>query len=116
MQAAIDCDNPLFTLAENAARCRQSVTAQSLYDTCLQVLRAAVDVLKQAPTTRCNCRWHMGKHPHDFLLGDKVRALRRPGFPDGTVVQLLDGGFVLVRWQGDLLETAQHTDIERAPD
>jgi hypothetical protein len=58
----------------------------------------------------------MEKHPHSFAIGDKVRALRRPGFPNGSVVQLLDGGFVLVRWQGDLLETAHHTDIERVAD
>lgn len=55
----------------------------------------------------------MEKQPHDFAIGDKVRALRRLDFPDGTVVQVLDGGFVLVRWHGDLLETAHHTDIQR---
>jgi hypothetical protein len=55
----------------------------------------------------------MEKIPHGFAIGDKVRALRRPGFPEGVVVQLLDGGFVLVRWQGELLETAQRSDIER---
>jgi hypothetical protein len=58
----------------------------------------------------------MEKHPHTFVVGDNVRALRRPDFPKGIVVQLLDGGFVLVRWQGDLLETAHHDDIERASD
>ncbi len=56
----------------------------------------------------------MEKHPHSFAIGDSVRALRRPGFPEGTVVQLLDGGFVLVRWQGELLETAHHSDIDGA--
>jgi hypothetical protein len=56
----------------------------------------------------------MEKHPHSFALGDSVRALRRPGFPEGSVVQLLDDGFVLVRWQGDLLETAHYGDLERA--
>jgi hypothetical protein len=56
----------------------------------------------------------MEKHPHSFAIGDAVRALRRPEFPKGTVVQLLDGGFVLVRWEGDLLETAHHGDLERA--
>jgi hypothetical protein len=55
----------------------------------------------------------MEKDPHGFAIGDKVRALRRLDFPDGTVVQLLEGGFVLVRWHGDLLETAHHTDIQR---
>jgi hypothetical protein len=58
----------------------------------------------------------MEKIPHTFVVGDSVRALRRPEFPTGSVVQILDGGFILVRWQGDLLETAHHSDIERATD
>jgi hypothetical protein len=58
----------------------------------------------------------MEKHPHTFVVGDKVRALRRLEFPTGSVVQVLDDGFVLVRWQGDLLETAHHSDIESATD
>jgi hypothetical protein len=56
----------------------------------------------------------MEKHPHSFAIGNSVRALRRPEFPEGTVVQLLDGGFVLVRWHGDLLETAHCGDLEHA--
>jgi hypothetical protein len=48
------------------------------------------------------------------VVGDNVRAVRRPEFPQGIVVQILDGGFVLVRWQGDLLETAHFSEIERA--
>jgi hypothetical protein len=56
----------------------------------------------------------MEKPPHTFVVSDRVRALRRPEFPTGIVVQILDGGFVLVRWQGDLLETAHFSDIERA--
>ena len=58
----------------------------------------------------------MEKQPHRFAIGDKVRVLRRPGFPNGSIVQILDGGFVLVRWQGDLLETAHHVDLERVAD
>jgi hypothetical protein len=58
----------------------------------------------------------MEKIPHTFVVGDSVRASRRPEFPTGIVVQILDGGFVLVRWQGDLLETAHQGDIERATD
>jgi hypothetical protein len=48
-----------------------------------------------------------------FKVGDRVRALRRDGFPDGTVVQLLDNGFLLVRWNGHLLETAHGDDVQR---
>jgi hypothetical protein len=54
----------------------------------------------------------MEKRPHSLATGDAVRALRRPGFPEGTIIQLLDDGFVLVRWRGDLLETAHCKDIE----
>jgi hypothetical protein len=54
----------------------------------------------------------MEKHPHSFAIGDSVRALRRPGFPEGSIVQLLDDGFVLVRWRGGLLETAHYGDLE----
>ena len=50
--------------------------------------------------------------PHRFKIGDRVCAKNRPGFPQGTVAQLLDDGFILVRWQGDLLETAHYQDIE----
>ena len=54
----------------------------------------------------------MEKLPHDFKVGDRVRAQRRPGFPQGVVLQLLPDGFLLVRWHDDLLETAHHTDVE----
>jgi hypothetical protein len=56
----------------------------------------------------------MDSQQHEFKVGDTVRALRRVDFPTGTVVQLLDGGFLLVRWNGQLLETAHHSDIELA--
>jgi hypothetical protein len=49
--------------------------------------------------------------------GDRVRASHRPGFPDGTVVKILEGGFVLVRWDGDVLETAHPRELTKlAPD
>jgi hypothetical protein len=54
----------------------------------------------------------MDSQQHDFKVGDPVRALRRADFPNGTVEQLLDGGFLLVRWNGHLLETAHHSDLE----
>jgi hypothetical protein len=53
----------------------------------------------------------MDLRAHTFKIGDRVRAPRRPGFPEGTVMELLAGGFLLVRWGGQLLETAHHSDI-----
>ena len=53
----------------------------------------------------------MDLESHTFKIGDRVRALRRPAFPEGTVVELLAGGFLLVRWGGQLLETAHHSDV-----
>lgn len=41
-----------------------------------------------------------------FQPGDRVRADARTGFPDGTVERVLDATYVLVRWDGDVLETA----------
>jgi hypothetical protein len=45
-----------------------------------------------------------------------VRAPRREQFPRGTVVKLLDKGFLLVRWDGDVLETAHYSELEKADD
>jgi len=45
--------------------------------------------------------------------GDRVRAAHRAGFPDGTVMKILDGGFVLVRWDGDVLETAHPRELTK---
>jgi hypothetical protein len=54
------------------------------------------------------------KDPHHVLAeGDRVRALRRPGFPPGSVLKLLDWGLVLVRWDGDVLETADSAQLAR---
>lgn len=50
---------------------------------------------------------------HEFEEGDRVAALSRPGFPKGTVVKLMDRGFLLVRWDGDVLETAHHLELTR---
>jgi len=51
---------------------------------------------------------------HAFVEGDRVRALRRQDFPLGTVVKLMALGFVLVRWDGDVLETAHHSELAKA--
>jgi hypothetical protein len=48
---------------------------------------------------------------HVFTEGDRVRALRRTHFPDGTVVKLMELGYVLVRWDGNVLETAHHSEL-----
>ncbi len=48
-----------------------------------------------------------------FAEGDRVAASSRPGFPVGTVMKLMDRGFVLVRWDGNMLETAYHLDLAR---
>jgi hypothetical protein len=48
---------------------------------------------------------------HSFKIGDRVRAVRRPEFPGGTVMQLLDSEFLLVRWGNEWLETAHHNDV-----
>lgn len=53
-------------------------------------------------------------HSHAFVPGKRVRAARRPGFPHGIVLQLLDHGYVLVQWDGDALETAHHEELAPA--
>jgi hypothetical protein len=53
----------------------------------------------------------MSDQTHAFAEGARVRAVSRPGFPHGTVVKLLDQGFLLVRWDGDVLETAHHREL-----
>jgi hypothetical protein len=49
--------------------------------------------------------------PHAFEEGDRVRAIFRPGFPLGTVVRIMDAGYLLVKWDGDVLETAYHRQL-----
>lgn len=56
----------------------------------------------------------MTQSRHAFAEGDRVCALSRPGFPAGTVLKLMDLGFLLVRWDSDLLETAHHRELLRA--
>ena len=48
---------------------------------------------------------------HGFAEGDRVAAISRPGFPPGTVIRIMDLGFLLVRWDGDVLETAHHLEL-----
>ncbi|HKU15842.1 MAG TPA: hypothetical protein VJQ52_15710 [Steroidobacteraceae bacterium] len=42
-----------------------------------------------------------------------MRAPRRTQFPQGTVIKLMDSGYLLVRWDGDVLETAHHSELEQ---
>lgn len=56
----------------------------------------------------------MDKCLHDFKIGDRVHAPQRTGFPEGTVVRILDDRFLLIHWVGDLLETICYTDIVRS--
>jgi hypothetical protein len=55
----------------------------------------------------------MANVPHVFAEGDRVHAHRRPQFPQGTVLKLMDGGYLLVRWDGDVLETAHHSELSK---
>jgi hypothetical protein len=48
-----------------------------------------------------------------FIDGDRVRATQRRGFPHGTVMRVLERGFVLVRWDGDVLETAHQHELTK---
>jgi hypothetical protein len=50
---------------------------------------------------------------HPFFEGDRVRAVSRPGFPRGTVVKVMNLGYLLVVWDGEMLETAHHSDLEK---
>jgi hypothetical protein len=82
------------------------------------------DAVMNLRTTRCalaGSRRTAGAHNekmtnpvHGFAEGDRVRAPRRPQFPQGTVIRLMNGGYLLVRWDGDVLETAHHTELEKA--
>ncbi|MET0496887.1 MAG: hypothetical protein ABW106_01315 [Steroidobacteraceae bacterium] len=51
--------------------------------------------------------------PPVFQEGDRVCAGSRPGFPQGTVIRNLNDGYVLVRWDGDVLETAHHLKLSQ---
>ena len=49
-----------------------------------------------------------------LIEGDRVRAKHRDPFPHGTVIKVLELGFVLIRWDGDVLETAHHRELTKA--
>ena len=51
---------------------------------------------------------------HSFAAGDRVRAVCRDEFPDGTVLTLMALGYLLIRWDGDVLETAHHSTLAKA--
>jgi hypothetical protein len=51
---------------------------------------------------------------HGFAEGDRVRARKRPQFPDGTVLRVMDLGYLLIRWDSDVLETAHHSELAKA--
>ncbi|MBB6091828.1 hypothetical protein HNQ60_000674 [Povalibacter uvarum] len=51
--------------------------------------------------------------PRAIAEGHRVASTTRPEFPKGTVLRILDQGYVLVRWDGDVLETAHHRDLMR---
>jgi hypothetical protein len=54
-------------------------------------------------------------HPgHGFVEGNRVRAVRRPQFPDGTIMKLLNDGYLLVLWDGDVIETAHYSELVKA--
>lgn len=58
----------------------------------------------------------MPKSAHHFAEGDRVRAARRPEFPDGTVLRLMELGYLLIRWDSDVLETAHHSELTKVRD
>lgn len=45
--------------------------------------------------------------------GQRVASATRTDFPLGTVLRILGDGYVLVRWDGNVLETAHHQDLIR---
>jgi hypothetical protein len=50
---------------------------------------------------------------HSFAEGDRVRAPRRAEFPDGTVLRVMELGYLLIRWDSNVLETAHHTELAK---
>ena len=55
----------------------------------------------------------MSNEYHAFAEGDRVRATHRDSFPSGTVIKVLELGFVLIRWDGDVLETAHYHELTK---
>src|SRR5262249_27753264 len=56
---------------------------------------------------------HIATAPHGFTEGDRVVAPARPGFPAGTVLKLMTQGYLLVRWDANVLESSFHTELDR---
>jgi hypothetical protein len=56
----------------------------------------------------------MSNEHQAFAEGDRVRAIHRDPFPSGTVIKVLELGYVLVRWDGDVLETAHHRELTKS--
>lgn len=44
-----------------------------------------------------------------------MRARKRPQFPDGTVLRVMNLGYLLIRWDSDVLETAHHLELAKTP-
>jgi hypothetical protein len=53
-------------------------------------------------------------HRHSFVVGDRVASVSRRRFPLGTVVKCMESGYLLVRWDGHILETAHHRELVKA--
>ena len=45
-----------------------------------------------------------------------MRAPRRAEFPDGTVLRLMDLGYLLIRWDSNVLETAHYAELAKLDD
>ena len=50
---------------------------------------------------------------HDFLAGDRIRCRNRPQFPDGTVLKPMELGYLLIRWDSNVLETVHYSELEK---
>src|SRR5215213_2710128 len=66
--------------------------------------------------TNCAPGMRRSMPTHSFVEGDRVRAQRRAKFPDGTVLKLMDLGYLLIRWDSDVLETAHHSELQKIGD
>lgn len=56
---------------------------------------------------------HSATPPHEFTEGDRVVAPARPGFPAGTVLKIMTQGYLLVRWDANVLESSHHAELDR---
>lgn len=80
--------------------------------TCAVLLNVPVGSANDNNQTICAGAVFVTNIVRPLLPGDRVVAASRHGFPSGTVVQYLDQEFVLVRWDGDLLETAHRSQLD----